>query len=154
MIRFGECLDLSRDFVEALVEMTQVATQLGDHLDHARREKLRMPTQNVRQGRAQETNALPDGNATLQEQGTNLVDDGSSMPDQAGAHPMHGLEIELLFPAPSSPMRWKLFLPMSMPIVVTWSVALRVMVHAPSVYCTQNLRMRLGARSVHPISGS
>jgi hypothetical protein len=25
--------------------------------------------------------------------------------------------------------------------------------HAPSGYCTQNLRMRLGARSVHPISG-
>jgi hypothetical protein len=30
-----------------------------------------------------ETNALPDGNATLQEQGANLVDDGGSMPDQA-----------------------------------------------------------------------
>ena len=39
MIRFGKGLDLSRDFVEALVEMTQVAAQLGDHLDHARREK-------------------------------------------------------------------------------------------------------------------
>jgi hypothetical protein len=50
-------------------------------------------------------------------------------------------------------MTWKLFLPMSMPIIVTWSVALRAMVHAPSVYCTQSLRMRSGARSVHPISG-
>ncbi len=83
MIRFGKGLDLSRNLVEALVEMTQVATQLRDNLDHARREKLRMPAQNVRQGRAQETNALPDGNAALQEQGTDLVDDGSSMPHQA-----------------------------------------------------------------------
>ncbi len=55
---------------------------------------------------------------------------------------------------PSSPMRWKLFLPISMPIVVTWSVALRVMVRAPSAIRTQNHRVRLGARSVHPISGS
>ena len=54
---------------------------------------------------------------------------------------------------PSRPMRWKLFLPISMPIVVTWSVAWRAMVHAHSGYCTQNLRVRLGARSVHPISG-
>ena len=82
-IRFAKCLDLSRDFVEALVEMTQVATKLGDHMNHARREKLCLPARNVRHGRAQETSALPDGNATLQEQGTDLVDDGGSMPDQA-----------------------------------------------------------------------
>ena len=61
MIRFGKGLDLSRNLVEALVEMTQVATQLRDNLDHARREKLRMPAQNVRQGRAQETNARTTG---------------------------------------------------------------------------------------------
>ena len=36
IIRFGKRLDLSRDFVEALVEMTEVGTQLGDHPDHAR----------------------------------------------------------------------------------------------------------------------
>jgi len=41
-------------------------------------------------------NALPHGNAALQEQGTILVDDRGSMPDQARAHPVHGLEIELL----------------------------------------------------------
>jgi hypothetical protein len=39
------------------------------------------------------------------------------------------------------------------PLFVTLFVALRAMVHAPSVICTQNLRVRLGAWSVHPISG-
>ena len=37
VVRFGKGLDLSRDPVDALVEMPQVGTQLGDHLDHARR---------------------------------------------------------------------------------------------------------------------
>ncbi len=83
IIRFAKCLDLSGDFIEALVEMTKVATQLGDHPDHARRETLRMPAQNVRHGRAQQTSALPDGNAATQEQGTDPVDDRGSIPGQA-----------------------------------------------------------------------
>ena len=54
---------------------------------------------------------------------------------------------------PSRAIRSKPFLLMSIPINVTLSVALRAIVHAPSVICTQSQRVRLGARSVHPISG-
>jgi hypothetical protein len=63
-----------------------------DHVHHSRRQDIDAVSEDVRERVAQEAQALADGDAALEQEGPDLVDDGGARPQSAGrntAGPSH-----------------------------------------------------------------
>src|SRR6266567_1897698 len=88
-------LDLARQALDALIEPAPVASQFLDRPHHARREDIGARTEDLGELSPQETQALADCNAALQEEGADLVDDAGALADEALAHSMQRLQVEL-----------------------------------------------------------
>src|SRR6516165_4192930 len=80
----------------ALIEPTPVRSQVLEHPHHARRQDITGRGENARQLRAQEAQALPNGNPTLQQEGADLIDDAGALTDQPLTHTVQSLQVELL----------------------------------------------------------
>src|SRR5229473_5065322 len=87
--------DLARQALDALIEPAPVASQFLDRPHHARREDIGARTEDLGELSPQETQALADCNAALQEEGADLVDDAGALADQALAHAIQRLQVEL-----------------------------------------------------------
>ena len=92
----GEHLDLQRDIVDALIEPAPVADQVLDGVQQARREHVAARGENIRQRRPQPVQTFGDGDTAVEQEGADLVDNRRTLADQVGAHPMQGLQVELL----------------------------------------------------------
>src|SRR6516165_5681743 len=66
-------LDLARQTLDALIEPAPVAGQVLEHPHHARRQDIAGHGENAWQLSAQEAQALPHGNAALQQEGADLM---------------------------------------------------------------------------------
>ena len=82
--------------LDALVEAPPIAGEVLDDAQHARREHVRARGEDDRQFGAQEANALAHGDAALQHEGTDLVDDAGPLRYEPLAHPMQSLQVELI----------------------------------------------------------
>jgi hypothetical protein len=94
--RRAKGLDLARQAFDALVEPAPVASQVLDGMHHAWRQGIGGRGQNARQLGAQEALPLPHGDAALQQESPDLIDDASALTDQPLTHPMQRLQIELI----------------------------------------------------------
>src|SRR5947209_2075910 len=94
-ISAGDGFDLARQALDALIEPAPVTSQVLDDVHHAWRQDIGGRGQYARQLGAQEALPLPHGNATLQQEGADLVDDAGALADEALAHSMQRLQIEL-----------------------------------------------------------
>ena len=88
--------DLGRYALDPLVKPMPVGGELLDDAHHARRQHISALGKDDRQCRAQEAHPLAHRNAALQQEGTNLIDDAGALADQAFAHPVQRLQVELL----------------------------------------------------------
>jgi hypothetical protein len=70
--------------------------EVFDDTDHPRGQHIGPLAENVWQGVAQPVQPLPDGDAMLEKETANLIDDCSAFPYEPGADPMQRLQIELL----------------------------------------------------------
>ncbi len=82
--------------LDALVEPTPVASQILDDPHHAGRQDIGWRGEDARQLGTQEALSLPNRNATLQQEGTDLIDDAGALADQSLANTMQRLQVELL----------------------------------------------------------
>ena len=89
-------LDLARQTLDPLVEPAPVAGQVLDHAHHAGRQDIRRCSQNARQLGTQEALSLAYRNATLQQEGTDLIDDAGALADQSFSHTVQRLQVELI----------------------------------------------------------
>src|ERR1700704_3916645 len=71
----GNRFDLARQSLDALIEAPPVAGEVFDDAQHARRQYVRARGENDRQLGAQEADALAHSDATLQHEGSDLVDE-------------------------------------------------------------------------------
>src|SRR6266704_1546333 len=93
-ISAGDCLDLARQALDALIEPAPVTSQVLDDVHHAWRQDIGGRGQYARQLGA--PLPLPHGNATLQQEGADLVDDASALAHQSLTNSMQRLQIELI----------------------------------------------------------
>ena len=89
-------LDLAGHLVDALVEVMQVTGEILDHVHHPRRQEIGAVGKDVRECMAQEAQALAYGDAALEQEGSDLVDDGGALGDKARTNPMQRLKVELV----------------------------------------------------------
>jgi hypothetical protein len=68
------CFDLARQTLDALVQPAPVARQVLDAAHHTGRQHVAARGEDHRQLAAQEAQALPHGNPSLQQKGTDLID--------------------------------------------------------------------------------
>ena len=94
-ILFGQCLDLARYRLDALVEPAPVDDEGLDEMRHAGRE-LVCARKDDRQLRSQWPRPLADSDAALEQKSPDLVDDTSALRDETFAHAMQRLQIQLL----------------------------------------------------------
>src|SRR6266498_1438713 len=88
--------DLARQGLDALIEPAPVASQVLDDVHHAWRQDIGGRGQDARQLSTQEALPLPDGDAALQQESADLVDDASALAHQSLTHPMQRLQVELI----------------------------------------------------------
>ena len=70
--------------------------QVLEHPHHAWRQGIAARGENPWQLSAQEARALSNGNATLQQERADLIDDAGALTDQSLPHPVQRLQVELL----------------------------------------------------------
>src|SRR5262245_6750156 len=80
--------NLVRQGLDALIELAPVARQVLDDVQHARRQDIRWSGQDLRQCHAQGEPPLAHGDAALQQEGADLIDDARALADQSFAHPV------------------------------------------------------------------
>src|SRR5215472_17567590 len=73
-----------------------VQQQSLDQVQHAWRQDVSAFGENAGQFGAQEAQPLPHRNAALEQEGAYLVDDAGALADQALAHAVHSLQVELI----------------------------------------------------------
>ena len=95
-ISVGDGFDLARQGLDALIEPAPVARQILDDVHHVWRQRIGGRGQNARQLSTQEALPLPDGNATFQQEGADLIDDASALTHQPLTHAVQRLQIELI----------------------------------------------------------
>src|SRR6266536_4730883 len=93
-IPVGDGLDLARQALDALIEPAPVASQVLDDAHHAWRQDIGGRGQDARQLGAQEALSLPHGDAALQQECADLIDDASALAHQSLTHPMQRLQVE------------------------------------------------------------
>ena len=76
--------DLARQTLDAFIEPAPVAGQVLEHPHHARRQDIAGHGENAWQLSAQEAQALPHGNAALQQEGADLIDDRLASAERRG----------------------------------------------------------------------
>ena len=79
----SQSLDLAGHLIDARVKVMQVPGETLDHVHHSRRQDIDAVSEDVRERVAQEAQALADGDAALEQEGPDLVDDGGALADQA-----------------------------------------------------------------------
>src|SRR6516162_7880306 len=79
-----------------LIKPAPVAGQVLEHPRHAQRQDIAGRGENAWQLSAQEAQALPHGNATLQQEAVDLIDDAGALTDQPLTHAVESLQVELL----------------------------------------------------------
>ena len=84
------------DRLDALVEPEPVLIETDDQVAHPRRDLVFAVLQNREERVAQSSRARPHGDALLDEEGADLVDRRRPTGDQARAHAMASLQIELI----------------------------------------------------------
>src|SRR5262249_54038604 len=94
--QMGERFNLAGEALDARIQTAPVSCQILDHARHARREDIGACRQDARQFESQETQSLPHCNAALEQKGADLIDDASALADQALAHAMQCLQVELV----------------------------------------------------------
>ena len=80
--------------LDPLVEPAPVTGQVLDEPHHAGRQNIGWRGKDARQLGAQEALPLPHRNATLQQEGADLIDDAGALADQPLAHPVQCLQVE------------------------------------------------------------
>jgi hypothetical protein len=82
--------------INAIIEVAPVLREILDQVDHARREYVRAVGQNGRKSFSQTGRSLAHGDAALEQEATDLIDDCRALPDASAPHPVQGLQIKLL----------------------------------------------------------
>jgi hypothetical protein len=90
----SQSLDLVGHPIVACIEMMQVAGEIVDHIHHSRRQQIGAIGEDVRKRMAQEAQALADGDAALEQNGSDL--DSGALADQTRTHSMQRLQVELV----------------------------------------------------------
>jgi hypothetical protein len=96
LILMGDCFGLARQTLDTLIQPTPVFRQPLDDAQHTRREYIRTYRQDTRQLGPQGTRALPHGDAPLQQERTDLIDDAGTLTDQSIADAVQRLKVELI----------------------------------------------------------
>src|SRR6266702_2136150 len=88
--------DLLRQTLDALVEPAPVSCQIFDDAHHAWRQSVGGCGENARQLVAKEAQSLPNGDATFQQEGADLVDDAGALAHQPLPYAVQPLQVELV----------------------------------------------------------
>jgi hypothetical protein len=91
----GQRPDLAGESLDARIEPAPVSCQVLDDAQHAGREDISARRQDAWQLGAQETQPLPHRDASLQQEGADLIDDAGTLTDQPLAHTVERLQVEL-----------------------------------------------------------
>ena len=86
----------SDKMIDTRIEPVPIAGQSLDNAYHARREHIRRRCKNARQLSAQKPKTLTYSDATLEQEGADLIDDAGALADQSFAYSMQCLKIELV----------------------------------------------------------
>ena len=92
----GQGRDVPGQRINPIIEVPPIPGQILDQVDHAWREHVRALGQKGGQGLAQAGRPLSDRDAAFEQEAADLVDHRRALPDQTAAHPVQGLQIELL----------------------------------------------------------
>ena len=92
----GQNFDICRQPLDTLIEPAPIAGQVLDDVHHARGQHLGRRGQEARQLSTQEALSLPHGDAALQQEGADLIDDPRALADQSLTHTVHRLQVELI----------------------------------------------------------
>src|SRR5262245_39051016 len=95
-LALADLLDLLGDCLNALVEPKPVSMETDDQIAHARRDLVLAVLENIEQRVAQCARSRPNGDALLDEEGPDLVVRCRPSRHQSAAHPVAGLQIQLL----------------------------------------------------------
>jgi hypothetical protein len=87
-------MDLVRQLIDPLVEVPPVGGQAFNDACHLGRQGI--GCQDAGQLCTKEAVPLPDGNTSLEEKCSDLIDDAGALADQPFAHPVQRLRVELL----------------------------------------------------------
>src|SRR5262249_35658576 len=90
-----DLVDLAGKCLDPLIERCPVLIQASNQAAHSGRYLVLTVLQDPQKGVAQSPCSSPDRNALLDQEGAYLIDCRCSSRDQAGAHAMQGLEVEL-----------------------------------------------------------
>ena len=101
--------------VRSPVEVMQVTGEILDHVHHSRGQGIGAIGQDVRKRLTQEAQALAHGDAALEQEGSDLVDDRGALADQARTHPMQRLQVKLLDTLGGQSAWWAAALPQPRP---------------------------------------
>src|SRR6266496_4992067 len=95
-ISVGDGFDLARQGLDARIEPAPVASQVLDDVHHAWRQDIGGRGQDARQLSTQEALPLPDGDAALEKEGADLIDNAGALANQPLAHAVQRLQVELI----------------------------------------------------------
>src|SRR5258708_36967154 len=95
LILTGQRFDLAGEVLNAPVQSAPVSCQVLDDAQHARREDIGARREDTRHLGPQGTQALH-GDAPLQQERTDLIDDAGTLTDQSLAHAVQRLQVELV----------------------------------------------------------
>ena len=93
LILTGQRFDLARETLDTLIEPAPVFRQTLDDAQHARRERIdKLPGNSS----CRECRLLPHGDAPLQQERADLIDDAGTLTDQSIADAVQCLKVELI----------------------------------------------------------
>src|ERR1700732_1885403 len=92
----SQCFDLAGEVLNARVQSAPLSCTVIAVAQHARREDIGARREDTRQLGPQGTQALPHGDAPLQQERTDLIDDAGTLTGQSLAHAVQRLQVELV----------------------------------------------------------